>query len=46
MRSLGDRWVAERGIELWHIFHNELDLDGNGHLEADELELALQRAGA
>lgn len=31
--------------ELWHIFHDELDLDGNGHLDADELELALQKAG-
>ena len=32
-------------IELWHIFHDELDLDGNGHLEAEELEHALEKAG-
>lgn len=32
-------------IELWHIFHDELDLDGNGHLEAEELEHALSKAG-
>lgn len=32
-------------IELWHIFHDELDLDGNGHLDADELASALQHAG-
>jgi len=23
--------------ELWHVFHDELDLDGNGHLDAEEL---------
>ena len=32
-------------VELWHIFHDELDLDGNGHLDSHELELALQKAG-
>ncbi len=32
-------------IELWHIFHDELDLDGNGHLDAEELAAALQNAG-
>lgn len=32
-------------IELWHIFHDELDLDGNGHLDAEELTMALKRAG-
>jgi hypothetical protein len=31
--------------ELWHIFHNELDLDSNGHLDAEELTVALQKAG-
>jgi hypothetical protein len=31
--------------EVWSIFHNELDLDGNGHLDAEELTLALSRAG-
>ena len=32
--------------ELWRIFHDELDLDGNGHLEPQELEVALRKAGA
>ena len=31
--------------ELWHIFHDELDLDGNGHLDAEELSVALSKAG-
>jgi solute carrier family 25 phosphate transporter 23/24/25/41 len=31
--------------ELWTIFHDELDLDGNGHLDADELRYALAKAG-
>lgn len=31
--------------ELWHIFHDELDLDGNGHLGTDELATALRKAG-
>jgi len=31
--------------ELWHIFHSELDLDSNGHLDAEELTVALQKAG-
>lgn len=33
------------GLELWSIFHDELDLDGNGHLDAQELALALGKAG-
>ena len=32
-------------IELWQVFHDELDLDGNGHLDADELGSALKKAG-
>lgn len=32
--------------ELWHIFHSELDLDGNGRLDAEELGLALKKAGS
>lgn len=32
-------------IELWRIFHDELDLDGNGHLDAEELTVALDKAG-
>ncbi|KAG6811318.1 hypothetical protein H0H92_008030 [Tricholoma furcatifolium] len=31
--------------ELWSIFHDELDLDGNGQLDAQELNLALVKAG-
>lgn len=31
--------------ELWSIFHNELDLDGNGRLDAAELGTALRKAG-
>lgn len=31
--------------ELWHIFHDELDLDGNGHLDPTELQAALIKAG-
>ena len=33
------------GLELWRIFHDELDLDGSGRLESDELYFALQKAG-
>jgi hypothetical protein len=33
------------GSELWSIFHDELDLDGNGHLDAEELAIALSEAG-
>jgi hypothetical protein len=32
--------------ELWHIFHDELDLDGNGQLDQGELQSALSKAGA
>jgi hypothetical protein len=32
-------------VELWNIFHNELDLDGNGHLDADEWAAALHKSG-
>jgi solute carrier family 25 (mitochondrial phosphate transporter), member 23/24/25/41 len=31
--------------ELWHIFHDELDRDGNGHLDPKELHSALSKAG-
>jgi solute carrier family 25 phosphate transporter 23/24/25/41 len=42
-----DMCVARRSgvAELWHIFHDELDLDGNGRLDASELTLALRKAG-
>jgi len=39
------KYVDAKEAELWHIFHDELDLDGNGHLDAEELEMALSRAG-
>jgi solute carrier family 25 phosphate transporter 23/24/25/41 len=32
-------------IELWSLFHQELDLDNNGHLDAEELAEALGNAG-
>ena len=32
-------------LELWHIFHDELDLDGNGRLDMDELDSALKNSG-
>lgn len=38
-------YVDAKEAELWHIFHDELDLDRNGHLDAEELEMALRRAG-
>ncbi|KAG9317394.1 mitochondrial carrier [Chiua virens] len=31
--------------ELWYIFYNDLDLDGNGHLDLQDLRLALKNAG-
>lgn len=31
--------------ELWSVFHEQLDLDGNGHLDALELNEALSKAG-
>jgi solute carrier family 25 phosphate transporter 23/24/25/41 len=31
--------------ELWHIFHNELDLDGNGQIDEQELQNALSKSG-
>ncbi|KAJ8456382.1 hypothetical protein ONZ51_g12161 [Trametes cubensis] len=40
-----EKYADAKEAELWHIFHDELDLDGNGHLDAEELELALEKAG-
>ncbi|KAI0750724.1 mitochondrial carrier [Daedaleopsis nitida] len=40
-----EKYADAKEAELWHIFHDDLDLDGNGHLEADELLLALEKAG-
>ncbi|THH11487.1 hypothetical protein EW145_g618 [Phellinidium pouzarii] len=38
------KYAEKKEAELWHVFHNELDLDGNGHLDANELALALSKA--
>ncbi|OJA18971.1 hypothetical protein AZE42_00332 [Rhizopogon vesiculosus] len=39
------RYAEAKEAELWSIFHDELDLDGNGHLDAEELAVALSKAG-
>ncbi|CAL1700787.1 unnamed protein product [Somion occarium] len=39
------KYAEAKEAELWHIFHDELDLDGNGHLGAEELAVALDKAG-
>ncbi|KAF7977433.1 hypothetical protein HWV62_3588 [Athelia sp. TMB] len=38
-------YAEAKEAELWDIFHNELDMDGNGHLDSEELAVALSRAG-
>ncbi|KAJ7682736.1 mitochondrial carrier [Mycena polygramma] len=38
-------YAEAKETELWHIFHNELDLDGNGRLDALELSSALTKVG-
>ncbi|KEP55681.1 putative calcium-dependent carrier protein [Rhizoctonia solani 123E] len=38
-------YANAKEAELWSIFHDELDLDGNGHLDAGELNAALSKAG-
>ncbi|KAJ7638879.1 mitochondrial carrier [Roridomyces roridus] len=38
-------FAKEKEKELWQVFHNELDLDGNGRLDAQELTLALDKVG-
>ncbi|KZT12493.1 mitochondrial carrier [Laetiporus sulphureus 93-53] len=40
-----ERYTDAKEAELWHLFHDELDLDGSGRLEAHELIQALQNAG-
>lgn len=37
-------YADRKEAELWSIFHDELDLDNNGHLDANELALALKKA--
>ncbi|KAF7301731.1 Mitochondrial carrier protein [Mycena indigotica] len=39
------RYAEAKETELWHIFHDELDLDGNGKLDAQELRSALGKVG-
>ncbi|EKM59223.1 uncharacterized protein PHACADRAFT_85734 [Phanerochaete carnosa HHB-10118-sp] len=39
------KYADAKEAELWRIFHNDLDLDGNGRLDVDELASALQKAG-
>ncbi|RDB22471.1 Calcium-binding mitochondrial carrier SAL1 [Hypsizygus marmoreus] len=38
-------YAEAKEVELWSIFHDELDLDGNGHLDTQELTVALNKAG-
>lgn len=38
-------YAEAKEIELWSIFHDELDLDGNGQLDTQELTSALGKAG-
>ncbi|KAG7096881.1 hypothetical protein E1B28_004287 [Marasmius oreades] len=38
-------YAEAKEVELWGIFHDELDLDGNGRLDAHELNMALRRSG-
>jgi hypothetical protein len=38
-------YIVQKEEELWDIFHSELDLDGNGHLDSTELQHALLTAG-
>ncbi|KAF8914681.1 mitochondrial carrier domain-containing protein [Mucidula mucida] len=37
-------YAEAKEVELWSIFHDELDLDGNGHLDEHELDSALRKA--
>ncbi|KAL4081688.1 mitochondrial carrier domain-containing protein [Scleroderma yunnanense] len=39
------KYAEAKEAELWTIFHDELDLDGNGHLDSEELRIALSKAG-
>ncbi|TFK43469.1 mitochondrial carrier [Crucibulum laeve] len=38
-------YAKAKEVELWQIFHDELDLDGDGRLDAHELQHALSKAG-
>ncbi|KAF9247285.1 mitochondrial carrier [Melanogaster broomeanus] len=39
------KYAEAKEAELWSVFHDELDLDGNGHLDSGELQVALKKAG-
>ncbi|EJU05998.1 mitochondrial carrier [Dacryopinax primogenitus] len=39
------KYAESKEEELWKVFHNDLDLDGNGMLDATELQHALTSAG-
>lgn len=39
------KYADEKEEELFRVFHDELDLDGNGRLDATELRAALAKAG-
>jgi solute carrier family 25 phosphate transporter 23/24/25/41 len=39
-------YALQKEEELWAIFHDELDLDGDGQLDAHELQTALAKAGS
>ena len=39
------KYAEAKEAELWAVFHDELDLDKNGHLDARELSIALRNAG-
>ncbi|KAF9446931.1 mitochondrial carrier [Macrolepiota fuliginosa MF-IS2] len=38
-------YAKTKEVELWHIFHDELDLDSNGQLDTEELRTALNKSG-
>ncbi|KAG8966447.1 hypothetical protein FRC03_011985 [Tulasnella sp. 419] len=38
-------YADRKEAELWSVFHDQLDLDGNGHLDEMELYYALNKAG-
>ncbi|KAF9075717.1 mitochondrial carrier [Rhodocollybia butyracea] len=37
-------YALAKEVELWNIFHNELDIDGNGRLDEKELDAALRKS--
>ncbi|KZT53385.1 mitochondrial carrier [Calocera cornea HHB12733] len=39
------KYATEKEEELWKVFHDDLDLDGNGVLDSTELQHALMHSG-